>query len=140
MEGDQTADLYEIPDPVRRRTSGFVCLGGALLASLGAVFGLPAGLFGVAALLAGIGFLFFVAAWRLTTTADEALAVTGRAVSFPVGHASAAVTFAGWRSRPVWQVVAYSADDPPTTRAIVRVDGVSGDVLDEPHEEAVSSP
>jgi hypothetical protein len=140
VDGEEVAELSEIPNPVRRRTSGFLFLGGAVLASLGAAIGLPKGLFAIAAVLAAIGFWFFGAAWRLTTTADDALAVAGEVISFEVGHGSAAVTFDGWRARPVWQVMAYSADDPPTTRAIVRVDGVTGEVVGDPFVEAVSAP
>jgi hypothetical protein len=100
--------------------------------------GLPAGIFGIAALMAIVGSINLVMAWRLGTTAEEALAAAGRHVSFPIGHASAAVTFEGWRSRPVWQVVVYSADDPPSTRAIVNVDGLTGAVIGTPYEEVVT--
>lgn len=135
--GFDAAGRYEIPNPTRRRVSGYVFLGGALLAVLGVPAGLPGGLFIMAGVLAVLGLLHFLAGWRLTTSAEEALAVAGREVSFPVGHASAVVTFAGWRSRPVWQVMVYSADDPPTTRGLVRLDGVSGTVLGEAYEEEV---
>jgi hypothetical protein len=53
-----------------------------------------------------------------------------------VGHASAAVRFAGWRSRPRWAVVLYSASDPPDERALVVVDAVAGDVV-ETYREAI---
>ena len=129
------AGPYEFPDPMRRRTSGSVFLVGALLATLGAALGLPAGLYGLAGTLLIIGTLHFLTAWPLNTTAEEALTAAAREVSFPVGHASAAATFEGWRSRPVWQVLVYSADDPPTSRGLVRVDGVDGTVAGKVHEE-----
>ena len=97
--------------------------------------GLPAGLYGLAGTLLIIGTLHFLTAWPLNTTAEEALTAAAREVSFPVGHASAAATFEGWRSRPVWQVLVYSADDPPTSRGLVRVDGVDGAVAGKVHEE-----
>jgi hypothetical protein len=128
---------YEFPSPTRRRTSGFIFLAGALLAALGAALGLPAGLFVMAGGLAAVGFYHFLSAWQMGTTAEEALAAAGPEVSFPVGHASAAVTFEGWRSRPVWHVLVYSADEPPSTRGLVRVDAVSGQVLGEVYEEEV---
>jgi hypothetical protein len=134
------AGSYEFPSPTRRRISGFTFLGGGLLAVLGALLGLPAGLYVLAAALGSIGLFHFAAAWELNTTPEEALAVAGREISFPLGHASAAVTFEGWRSRPVWHVLVYSADDPPTTQGLVRVDGVNGSVLGEAYEEAVGGP
>jgi len=133
------AGPYEFPSPTRRRTSGMFFGAGAVLAALGAALGLPAGLYMLAGVLAVIGLFHFLSAWELNTTAEEALASAGREVSFPVGHASAAVTFEGWRSRPVWHVLVYAADDPPVTRGLVRVDAVSGAVLGEPFEEPVLS-
>lgn len=128
---------YEFPSPTRRRTSGVLFLAGAGLAGLGAGLGLPSGLYVVAGVLVIIGLFHFLAAWELTTDAADALAAAGREVSFPVGHASAAVAFEGWRSRPVWHVLVYAAEEPPTTRGLVRIDAVGGAVLGEVFEEAV---
>ena len=128
---------YEFPSPTRRRTSGALFLAGAGLAGLGAALGLPAGLLGLAGVLVIIGLFHFLSAWELKTTAAGALAAASRRVSFPVGHASAAVAFEGWRSRPVWHVLVYAAEDPPATRGLVRVDAVSGAVLGEAFEEEV---
>jgi len=132
------AGTYEFPSPRRRRISGVLFFAGALMASLAAALGLPRGLYGLAAMMLFIGLFHFWSAWELKTTAQQALMAAGREVTFPVGHASAAVTFEGWRSRPVWHVLVYSADDPPTARGLVRVDAVSGAVLGEAYEEAVS--
>ena len=35
----------------------------------------------------------------------------------------------GLRSRPTWRILLYSAEDPPTTRGLVLVDAVEGDVV-----------
>jgi hypothetical protein len=35
----------------------------------------------------------------------------------------------GFLSIPTWRVLVYSADDPPTRRGLVAVDGTSGEVL-----------
>ena len=129
------AGPYDFPSPTRRRTSGFVFLAGALLALLGAALGLPAGLYVMAGALGLIGLYHFVASWEMGSTAEQALAAAGPEVSFPVGHASAAVTFEGWRSKPVWHVLVYSADDPPSIRGLVRVDAVTGGVLGKAYEE-----
>ena len=130
---------YEFPSPTRRRTSGVIFLAGGLLAALGAVLGLPSGLYVLAGVLVTIGLFHFLSAWELGTTAEEALVAASREVSFPVGHASAAVTFEGWRSRPVWHVLLYSPDDPPAIRGLVRVDAVSGAVRGEAFEEEVTN-
>ena len=36
----------------------------------------------------------------------------------------------GWRSRPVWNVLVFSADEPPTERGLVRINAVNGEVED----------
>jgi hypothetical protein len=46
-----------------------------------------------------------------------------------VGHASAQLAFRGLRARPTWRILLYSADEPPTMRGLVELDGVDGDVL-----------
>ena len=71
-----------------------------------------------------------VAGWTLTVEESEALAAAARAVGFPVGHASAQMAWKGWLSRPTWRILCYSAEDPPTRRGIVLVDGVSGEVVE----------
>ena len=68
--------------------------------------------------------------WTLTVEESEALAAAARAVGFPVGHASAQMAWKGWLSRPTWRILCYSAEDPPTRRGIVLVDGVSGEVVE----------
>ncbi len=128
---------YQFPSPRRRRNGGVVFLAGAALASLGAALGLPSGLYVLSGFLGLVGVYHFTAAWELDVSQEQALAAAGRTVSFPVGHASAAVTFRGWRSRPVWHVMLYSADDPPSMRALVRVDAKDGAVLGDPFTETV---
>jgi hypothetical protein len=123
---------YRFPSPMRRRISGWVFVVAAVLAMLVIDGGwLPAiGLFA----LAGWN---FASAWPLIVDESRALSLAGAAVPFPVGHASAAVTFRGLRSRPQWSVVLYSAEEPPDQRALVVVDAVSGDIADEPYVEDV---
>jgi hypothetical protein len=36
----------------------------------------------------------------------------------------------GWLSRPTWRILLYSAENPPSRRGIVLVDGVGGGVLE----------
>jgi hypothetical protein len=117
---------------MRRRISGCVFVVAAVIAMLVIDGGwLPAiGLFGLAA-------WNFASAWPLSVDESQALSLAGAAVPFPVGHASAAVTFRGLRSRPQWSVVLYSAEEPPDQRALVVVDAVSGDLADEPYVEDV---
>lgn len=123
---------YRFPHPTRRRISGWVFLAGAVLTMVVIDGGwLPA--IGLVALAVWN----FASAWPLAVDETRALAVAGASVDFPVGHASAAVTFKGLRSRPRWSVVVYSAEEPPDRRALVVVDAVDGNVVGEPYVEPV---
>lgn len=126
---------YRFPDPLRRRIAGWIYAATALAMALLAISE-PLVWFAVvvAAVLAG---WHLVSAWPLELDQETALARAAAEVDFPVGHASAAVTFVGWRSRPRWQVVLYSADDPPSTRALVQYDGVSGELSEPVYVEDV---
>jgi hypothetical protein len=126
---------YRFPSPTRRGIAGWVFVATAVVTMVVIDGGwLPAiGLFALAA-------WNFASAWPLSVDETKALSVAGSVVDFPVGHASAAVTFRGFRSRPRWSVILYSAAEPPDQRALVVVDAVSGEVAEEPYVEEVSSP
>ena len=125
---------YRFPSPRRRRIAGWVYLvAGALT---GVAF--PGGWWvtlGFAALAAWQ----FLSAWPLNVDEHTAMANAAAAVAFPVGHASAAVRFIGWRSRPRWSVVMYAATEPPDQRALVVVDAVSGEVVETPYVEPIAA-
>lgn len=125
---------YRFPSPRRRRTASFIYLGLAPLVFLltpNRVVGLT-----MAVLVVLLAVWHWLAAWPLHLQAEEALTIAAQKAPFPVGHASAAVIFSGPRSRPRWHVVMYDAAEPPSARALVVVDGVSSEVVDEPYVES----
>lgn len=126
---------YLVPSPTRRKLAGRVYVVGAGIAIIGAVTVLPAGYWFVALAFLAIAGYHWVSAWELPIRDVDALEVANRQTPFPVGHAAAQVGFAGWRARPVWNILVFSADDPPTQRGLVRVDGVSGAPLESYVEE-----
>jgi hypothetical protein len=126
---------YRFPDPRRRRIAGWIYLGTAVvLAGLASQQSL---VWGGVALAALLGVWHLVSAWPLVMDQEQALAKAATVVDFPVGHSSAAVTFVGVRSRPRWHVVMYSADEPPSQRALVQFDGVNGDLAEDVYTEDV---
>jgi hypothetical protein len=121
---------YAVPEPTRRRRAGHVYLVGAVSVGAGVLAGLPAGMWGiVVALLLAAGY-HHMTAWPLSIRDADALEIANQSTGFAVGHASAAMNFEGWRAKPVWNVLVFSADDPPTERGLVRVDALTGDVID----------
>ena len=122
---------YEFPDIKRRRIAGTCYFVLGLLALWACdrnrqprfvVRGDPARLIAV---------YHFLAGWPLKIDQTDALAVASRTVGFPVGHASAQLAWRGFRSRPTWRILVYSADEPPSMRGLVELDGVDGHVLGE---------
>lgn len=124
---------YRFPDPRRRRTAGAIYLGlAAVLAA--ATPNTPGRWAGVALALALAGW-HWLAAWPRRVESETALATAATAAPFPIGHASAALTFHGWRARPRWHVIVYESSDPPRQRALIVVDAVSGEKVGEPYVE-----
>ena len=126
--------VFLFPDPRRRRIAGWVFLVAAVVSVLviegGWIVGVGFGLLAV---------WQFLSAWPLAIDEHEAMTVAGGVVDFPVGHASAAVRFHGWRSRPRWAVVLYSATEPPNQRGLVVVNAVNGEVVETPFVEDIES-
>ena len=129
---------YRFPSPRRRRTASLVYLIAAPLV----FFITPDRLVGgvMAGLLLSVAAWHWMAAWPLNFQPEEALSIASRSAPFPIGHASAAVIFSGLRSRPWWHVVMYDAKEPPAARALVVVDGVTGEVVGDPYVETFTAP
>lgn len=127
---------YEVPDPVRRRRAGLVYVAAALITTVGIVLGLPGGMWLIVGLFALIAAYHFAGSHHLAVKDEQALTLASAAMDFPVGHASAVLGFDGFLAQPTWNVLVFSADEPPTQRGLVRVDGRTGTVV-ETYTEAV---
>lgn len=131
---------YRFPSPTRRRAAALIYVLGALLAALGALAGLASGLWALSAGFLVLAYLHDQAAWPLVIEQEQAFGAAAALVPFPVGHASAALGFSGWRSRPIWNVILYSAADPPDRRALVRFDAATGIQIDDTYIEDLEPP
>jgi hypothetical protein len=120
---------YQFPDVRRRRLAAALYLIVAAIAIAAGVTSSNAVLAAGGVVVALIALYHLLCAYPLAVDQTEALATASRAVGFPVGHASAQVTWRGLRSKPMWRVLVYSADDPPSLRGIVELDAVDGHVL-----------
>lgn len=126
---------YVFPDIKRRRIAGWIYVVLGLLTLWGAIAAGNGGLLFGAVLLLLIAVYHFLAGWPLEVDQTEALAVASRTVGFPIGHASAQLSWRGLRSRPEWRILVYSADEPPSMRGLVELDAVDGTVLGEYTEQ-----
>jgi hypothetical protein len=127
---------YTFPDNSRRRIQGALYLAVAAVALLvRLVAGADAvlvndGYLWAAAGLAAFGVYCLVAGWPTRVDETDALVVATRAAGFPVGHASAQLSWRGLLSRPTWRILLYSAEEPPAQRGLVLVDALDGSVLE----------
>lgn len=126
---------YTFPDNSRRRVPGIIhlvvaagCLALWATSADGGVL-VNDGMLLAAVLLGAIGAFHLAAGWHLVVRETDALVAASRTVGFPVGHASAQLAWRGLRSRPTWRILLYSAEDPPTRRGLVLVDGIDGSVV-----------
>jgi hypothetical protein len=120
---------YKVPDNRKRRIAAWCYLVVAAACGAGAVSSGNGGLVAAAVFLALVAAYHFACAWPLRLDETGALAVSAAAAGFPVGHASAQLAWRGLRSRPVWRVLLYSADEPPSKRGLVELDAVDGEIL-----------
>ncbi len=126
---------YVFPNNNRRRVPGYLYLAiAALLVAMYLAFGDGAyvnrGLLLAAGILVAVGAYSILSGWNLDVDERDALVAAVGEVGFPVGHASAQMGWRGLLSRPTWRVLLYSADEPPTKRGFVLVDGVDGAIID----------
>lgn len=126
---------YVFPNNNRRRVPGYLylmiglaCLAAwfvvgsdAVLVNQGVAFA------GVALIL--IGAYHLLAGWNLDVDERDALVAATERVAFPMGHASAQLGWRGLASRPTWRILLYSAENPPTRRGLVLVDGVDAEIV-----------
>lgn len=126
---------YIFPNNNRRRIPGYLYLAIAIglvvlvLVADDHLF-VNRGYLGAAIILGVFGVYSLISGWNLNIDERDALSASVAEVGFPVGHASAQMGWRGLLSRPTWRILLYSADEPPTKRGFVLVDGVAGSVLD----------
>lgn len=128
-------DEYEFPNNSRRRIPGYIYLlvAAFLIAiyiSRGEGVLINKGLIAAAVGLIVLGVYSIVAGKNLVVDERDALVASVDEIGFPVGHVSAQMGWRGLLSRPTWRVLLYSAEEPPTKRALVLVDGVDGSIVD----------
>lgn len=128
---------YMFPDNSRRRIPGLIYLVFALSSATLWFFqrdsgsgSVSDGFIGAAILLSLTGLYSLSASWRMTVDEKLALVYATRAVGFAVGHASAQQVWRGFRSRPTWRVMCYSAQEPPLERGLVLIDAIDARVIE----------
>ena len=120
---------YLFPTMERRRIPATMYVVLAVLCVIGYTVSSNSGLLAAGVVLGLVAAYHYACAWPLNVDQTEALLIASRTVGFAVGHSSAQLAWHGLRSRPVWRILLYSADAPPTMRGLVQVDAVDGAVM-----------
>lgn len=136
LQPSEFVGAYLFPDNSRRRIPGYIYLVTAAFC-LAIRFGFPDAavvndgwiLGAVILLVAGV--IAITSGWRMNVDEKDALVKAQQAVGFAVGHASAQQVWRGFRSRPTWRVLCYSAEEPPVERGLVLVDAVDGSIVEQ---------
>ena len=126
---------YLFPNNNRRRVPGYLYLliGAGLVAmyvSRGDGVLINRGFLVAAAILAVVGVYSIAAGNNLDVDERDALVAASKDIGFPIGHAAAQLGWRGLLSRPTWRILLFSADEPPTKRGLVLVDGVDGSIVE----------
>lgn len=141
---DEFVGPHTFPNNNRRRIPAVIyILAGAAIMALYSARGSDSPLVNVGLLWAGVGLVLFgvyglVAGWTLRVEESDALVNAARYLGFPLGHSAVQLVWRGWLSRPTWRILTYSTEDPPQQRAMVLIDGISGEVIEgfaEPNPE-----
>jgi hypothetical protein len=136
LQPGEFVGAYLFPDNSRRRWPGVIYLGFAATCFL-VRFAAPDaaivndGWILGGAILAVAGVISITSGWTMNVDEKEALVKAQQAVGFAVGHASAQQVWRGFRSRPTWRVLCYSAEEPPIERGLVLVDAVDGSIVEQ---------
>ena len=122
---------HGVPDTRRRRQAGLVYATAAVVSAGAGLARVSDGFWALAAVFLGIAAYHAAAGRQLVVREGRALDLANRATGFAVGHASAVLGFDGALARPVWNVLVFSADEPPSQRGLVRVDALDGSIVEQ---------
>lgn len=136
LQPSEFVGAYMFPDNSRRRWPGAIYLVLAALCVVARFAFADAAIVNdgwllAAVLLAVVGVISITSGWKMEVDEKEALVKAQQAVGFAVGHASAQQVWRGFRSRPTWRVLCYSAEEPPIERGLVLVDALDGTVVEQ---------
>jgi hypothetical protein len=127
---------YQFPDNNRRVVPAvmYTVVGGVLVGLWAATRGAGSSVVNRGALGGGLflvllGVYGYAAGRKLAVDETDALAAASTHVGFPIGHASAQMGWRGLLSRPTWRILLFSADNPPSKRGLVLVDGLDRRVV-----------
>ena len=133
---------YVVPDPSKRKQYPYVVLGVVLLIYITSLMIDFVSFVPVIIILSIVSLLLFVVNNKFKIRQQEVIEMISNNIDHSIGYYSIALTFQFTLKQiltPVWTVIVYSHENPPSNKTIIEISAFSGRVITEPYTEKLNA-
>jgi hypothetical protein len=133
---------YVVPDPSKRKQYPYVVLGVVLLIYITSLIIDFVSFVPVIIILSIVSLLLFVVNNKYKIRQQEVIEKISNSIDHSIGYYSIALTFQFTFKQiltPVWTVIVYSHENPPSNKTIIEISAYSGRVITEPYTEKLNA-
>ena len=133
---------YIVPDPSKRKQYPYVVLGVVLLIYITSLMIDFVSFVPVIIILSIVSLLLFVVNNKFKIRQQEVIEKISNNIDHSIGYYSIALTFQFTLKQiltPVWTVIVYSHENPPSNKTIIEISAFSGRVITEPYTEKLNA-
>ena len=133
---------YVVPDPSKRKQYPYVVLGVVLLIYITSLMIDFVSFVPVIIILSIVSLLLFVVNNEFKIRQQEVIEKISNNIDHSIGYYSIALTFQFTLKQiltPVWTVIVYSHENPPSNKTIIEISAFSGRVITEPYTEKLNA-
>jgi hypothetical protein len=133
---------YVVPDPSKRKQYPYVLLGVVLLIYITSLMIDFVSFVPVIIILSIVSLLLFVVNNKFKIRQQEVIEKVSNNIDHSIGYYSIALTFQFTLKQiltPVWTVIVYSHENPPSNKTIIEISAFSGRVITEPYTEKLNA-
>src|SRR5210317_404262 len=133
---------YVVPDPSKRKQYPYVVLGVVLLIYITSLMIDFVSFVPVIIILSIVSLLLFVVNNKFKIRQKEVIEKISNNIDHSIGYYSIALTFQFTLKQiltPVWTVIVYSHENPPSNKTIIEISAFSGRVITEPYTEKLNA-
>jgi len=133
---------YVVPDPRKRKQYPYVVIGVVLLSYITSLMIDFVSFIPVIIILSIVSLLLFVVNNKFKIQQQEVIERISNNIDHSIGYYSIALTFQFTLKHiltPVWTVIVYSHENPPSNKTIIEISAFSGRVITEPYTEKLNA-
>jgi hypothetical protein len=133
---------YVVPDPSKRKQYPYFVLGVVLLIYITSLMIDFVSFVPVIIILSIVSLLLFVVNNKFKIRQQEVIEKISNNIDHSIGYYSIALTFQFTLKQiltPVWTVIVYSHENPPSNKTIIEISAFSGRVITEPYTEKLNA-